>query len=73
MLFCKRVLVAREKLPRCFRAKNNSFFSTVNAMGVCKNVLFENFYLKKKFYFLYQYYKVFYCMIYKTKLPSLGN
>ena len=51
MLFCKRVLVAREKLPRCFRAKNNSFFSTVNAMGVCKNVLFENFYLKKKVLF----------------------
>ena len=41
ILFCKRVLIARDKLPRCGRAINNSFFLTVNAMGVCKSFLFK--------------------------------
>ena len=41
ILFCKRILIARDKLPRYGRAINNSFFSTVNAMRVCKNFLFK--------------------------------
>ena len=41
ILFCKRVLIARNKLPKYGRAKNNCFFSTVNARGVCKNFLFK--------------------------------
>ena len=39
--FCKRVPKAREKLPRHGRTKNNCFFSTFNARGVCKNILFK--------------------------------
>ena len=42
ILFCKRVLIARDKLPRYDRVINNSFFSTVNATGICKTFLFEN-------------------------------
>ena len=41
-LFCKRVLIARDKLPRYGRVIDNSFLSTVNATGVCKNFLFKN-------------------------------
>ena len=41
ILFLKRVLIARDKLPRYGRAINNSYFSTVNATEVCKNVLFK--------------------------------
>ena len=41
ILFCKRVLIARDKLPRYGRAINNSFFSAVNVKGVCKNFLSE--------------------------------
>ena len=41
ILFCKRVVIASVKLPRYGSAINNSFFSTVNAKGVCKNFLFK--------------------------------
>ena len=41
ILFCKRVLIARDKLPRYGRTINNSFFSTVHVKGVCKNFLSE--------------------------------
>ena len=41
ILFCKRILIARDKLPRYGRAIKNSFFSTVNAMRVCKNFSFK--------------------------------
>ena len=41
ILFCKCVFIARDKLPGYGRAINNSFFSTSNATGVCKNFLFK--------------------------------
>ena len=41
MVFCKGVLNVRNKLPRFGRRINNSFFSTVNATGLCQNFLFK--------------------------------
>ena len=41
ILFCKCVPIARDKLPRYGMAISNSFFSTVNATGACKNFLFK--------------------------------
>ena len=48
MLFSKRVLIARDKLPRYGRAIKNNFFSTVNATRVCKNVLFKKVFDRKR-------------------------
>ena len=39
--FVHYIRALRDKLPRYGRAINNSFLSTVNATGVCKNFLFK--------------------------------
>ena len=43
ILFCKCVLIARDKLPRYGRAINNSFFSTVSATGMQKGFIQKRF------------------------------
>ena len=45
ILFCKRVLKARDKLPRYGRTRNSSFFVTVSVTGEYLN----NFNVKKIF------------------------
>ena len=55
IVFCNRVLIAREKLPRYGRAINNYFFSTVNVKVVMKlstSLMGNAFFLKMSFKWL---------------------